>query len=269
MSNVGATIKDNGWLQGKILCDEGLSALVDQAHKAPRIGVVVTQSCDLTHPSIEAEPHVELIVGHMTERANDEGKRGNFTHAKSSRILCLEVHSNDGDSTWFEFSCHDRAWIDRNALANKQPHPDRFLLDDDVETLALWLSQRYRRAALPDDFNKLIPPSDKKIKKDHKNLSPHISAIYFCLYPDRNLEANENYQINLLATIPEDNLENLDSAKESFDSLVEKFENAGIDVDAQLLREKEVSIHTLRGMKRFPLDHFSSTGDDHPAPIDQ
>jgi len=254
-----------------ILCDEDLSELVPQKNLArtPRIGIVVTQSCDLTHPSIEAEPYVELIVGHMTERANDQERRGNFTHAKSSRLLCLEAHSNHRDSKWFEFSCHDRVQIDRSELANKQPHPDQFLLDGDIETLAIWLSQRYRRAALPDDFNKLVPPSDKKIKKEQKRLSPHISSIYFNLIPDRDLEADERYQINLVATIPEDKLEHLESARESFDSLIEKFEKAGIEVDARLLREKEVSIHALRRMKRFPLDHLSSAGDDHPAPFDQ
>lgn len=269
MSNVGATIKDNGWLQGKILCDEDLSALVGQTCESPCIGVVVTQSCDLTHPCIKAEPHVELIIGFMTARANNRAQRGNFTHGKSSRILCLEVHSSDGDSTWFEFSCHDRILIDRCQLANKQPNPDRFLLDADIETVTIWLSQRYRRAALPDDFNQLIAPSDKKIKKDQKSLSPHISAIYFNLVPDRDLEADESYQINLVATIPEDQREQLESARKTFDSLIEKFEKAGIEVNARLLREREVSVHAVRGMKRFPLDHFSSAGDEHPAPFDQ
>jgi len=74
VSNIGAIIKENGWLQGKTLCDEDLSELVSQniPPEGPRIGVVVTQSCDLTHPCIEAEPHVELIIGHMTARANDQ-----------------------------------------------------------------------------------------------------------------------------------------------------------------------------------------------------
>ncbi len=269
MSNVGATIKTKGWLQGKILSDEDLSALVDQDHQAPRIGVVVTQSCDLTHPCIETEPHVELVIGQMTERANDQAQRGNLTHAKSSRRLCMEVQSHAGDSSWYEFSCHDRVLIDRAALESRQPDPDRFLLDADIETVTIWLSQRYRRAALPDDFNQLIAPSHKKIKKDQKSLSPHISAIYFNLVPDRDLEADESYQINLVATIPEDQLKQLASARRSFDSLIEKFEKAGIEVNARLLRERELSVHAVRGMKRFPLDHLSSAGDDHPAPFDQ
>ncbi|QKK03612.1 MAG: hypothetical protein HND55_13635 [Pseudomonadota bacterium] len=230
---------------------------------------MVTQSCDLTHPSIEAEPHVELIVGYMTERANDQAQRGNFTHGKSARRLCLEIQSNLEDSAWYEFCCHERVWINRSELAHRQPHPDRFLLDGDIETVATWLSQRYRRAALPDDFNKLIPPSDKKVRKDQKNLSPHISAIYFSLVPDRDLEAREKYQINLLATIPADKLSHLESARKSLDSLITRFEQADIDVNARLLREREVSVHAVRGMKRFPLDHFSPAGDEHPAPFDQ
>lgn len=269
MSDIGAKIKESGWLQGKIRHDEDLAVLIEQSCQSPRIGVVATQSCDLTHPSIKAEPWVELIVGHMTERANNRKERGNFTHAKSSRLLCLEVQSNAGESTWYEFSCHDRVLIDRAELENRQPDPDRFLLDADIETVTIWLSQRYRRAAQPDDFNKLVPPSEKKIKNDQKKLSPHISAIYFKLIPDRDLEKGEKYQINLLATIPEDKLEQRESARESFDSLVRKFEEAGIDVDARLLREKEVSIHALRRLKRLPLDHFSLAGDGHPSQFDQ
>lgn len=271
MSDIGVTIRKNGWLQGKILRDEDLSELVPQTSSptAPRAGIVISQSCDLTHSSLEAEPHVELIVGHGTEMANDQGRRGNYTYGKNPRRLCLMIQSNNGGNTWYEFSCHDRQLLCRKQLENLQPDQNRFLLADDIESLSKWLCQRYRRAALPDEFNILLHATDKKIKSNQKRLSPHISAIYFTLDPDRDLEAGEKYQINLLATVPEDKLEQFETAKESFDSLIEVYEASGIDTNARILGENQVSIHTLRGMKRWPLDHLSLPGDDHPIPIER
>ena len=61
MSTIGARIAANGWLQGSVLRDDDLRSLSERysfkMHRvADVIGLVVSQSCDLTYDWLEGEP---------------------------------------------------------------------------------------------------------------------------------------------------------------------------------------------------------------------
>lgn len=77
--NDASKISANGWQQGSVLPDEltgevRSSTGLETAN--PPLSVVLSQDCDLVHPSYETEPTVELIVGRLVDAADNNLRHG-------------------------------------------------------------------------------------------------------------------------------------------------------------------------------------------------
>lgn len=254
-------------MQGSILSDQDLAELKksgsDDKCQAVQVGVVISHSCDLTHHDPEGEPFAEVLVAEVADSQD-----GNFTHGKHPRRLHLLMYSHKGDPCVLEFLAWRRLWVDRRELACRVPDEDRFLLEEDIRVLTVWLAQRYIRAALPDDFNSLVQTTFKKRNKLHARISEHVSGLYVEIYPDRELEDGESYSMNLLALVPRGQKEAIDFVQQGVHELVEHFRQAGIDAEATVRAEDEVSYWLVRKMKRFPLEHLSLRSGDQPLPME-
>ena len=268
MSSTGQKIKEQGWRQGSVVRDDDLGALlpeaVSPASPSTPVGIVVSHSCDLAHPDETAEPFAEIILGHSTDGVLDPSEIGGLTHGKNPRRLCLELHSHPSGEEWFEFRPYTVHRAARERLTELEPDDQRFLLGEQVRILSTWLAERFQRTALPDTFNDLLKPHQKKLNRIYKRLSPAISAIYIRLSPNGELESDQQYAADLLLTVPVSRAEHLADAREGAERLKELLLRAGIDARAVAKSESEVSLQTIRSMSKLPLDAISLKGDQHP-----
>ena len=165
--------------------------------------MIVSQSCDLTHPMLNVEPQVELLVGRLDGVCADVSLRGNLTFGKNPRVLCLPLQRRAAEPMWVECRAHARVLLAREHLVELVPDDEHFFLREDCEILVRWLAQRYQRVAFPDAFNAMLASAEKKRKKLHLSLAPDISGLFVELSPDRDLLCDEQYRVNLLALVPD------------------------------------------------------------------
>jgi len=274
MVDVGARIGEKGWRQGSILRDDDLFLCrapdrISARDMTGAIGVVVSQSCDLTHAVLEGEPVVEILVGHPAEDDVAARKRGNCSGGKHPRCLHMTVQMHDEGERWFEFTPWSRVAVDRSVLVGRRPDADRFISPSDMLVLTNWLAQRYIRAAFPDDFNALLDGARSSQRKLYARLSSAVSGLHARLLPDRDLLENERYTLDLLALVPDLYAAQLASAAETVEKLADVLRSAGIDVSSAAVLESEVSYARVRSFRRFPLEHLSLRGDPpDPMPLE-
>lgn len=274
MVDVGKQIGGKGWRQGSVLRDEDLSLCCTPGSVSARdligaIGVVVSQSCDLTHAALEGEPVVEILVGHLAEDEAAVRQRGNCSGGKHPRCLHMTVQGRDAGERWFEFTPWRRVAVDRSALVERAPDADRFIAPSDLDVLTNWLAQRYIRSAFPDGFNSLLDGARNSQRKLYARLSPDVSGLYARLYPDRDLVEDERYTLDLLALVPDLYAGRLASATETVEKLADVLRSAGIDVSSAAVLESEISYARVRSFRRFPLEHLSLRGDPpDPMPLE-
>ena len=110
------------------------------------VAVVISHDCDLAQDP-EVEPEVEVISGRCVAQPN-----GNYTHGKNPRQLHLVL---DGGTApiWVQLEATRKLGIAKSDLARYRPDASRVLTPATKLILQRWLAARYRRAALPDEFN--------------------------------------------------------------------------------------------------------------------
>lgn len=268
MSTTGDKIKRQGWRQGSVVRADDLRTLLPEAvgpaaSRSP-VGIVVSHSCDLGHADESAEPYAENILGDPLDESLSPSAIGSSSHGKNPRRLCLEVQFHPAGNEWFELKPFDVHRIARESLTELEPDDERFLLERGVRILTTWLAERYRRTALPDDFNELLKSYEKKLKRVYKSLSPAVSAIYIRLHPDGELETDQDYAVDLVLSVPESQAPELPAARRGAERLAELFREAGMDARAVAKEESELSLATVRSMVKLPLDAVSLRGEGHP-----
>ena len=83
-------IRANKWIRGSILTSDGSSSyLTREEHILPPGDyMLISQLCDISTPSLDDEPYVELIQLNYIEKV-DPG----FTKAKSHKKLHIAIHN--------------------------------------------------------------------------------------------------------------------------------------------------------------------------------
>ena len=76
--------------------------------------MVISHDCDLAALP-DKEPEAELIVGRLVEKAD-----GNYTHAKTPRVLHLEFRTADG-SKFVELTATNKTRLRKEVLADEVP----------------------------------------------------------------------------------------------------------------------------------------------------
>jgi hypothetical protein len=156
--------------------------------------VVLTQDCDLVHPSYEVEPNVEIMVGALIARA-DNGLR----HGRNPRRLHLDFQRS-GVPAVLAFSIHDRIIVPRSVLEDHAPHNSIRLARDERRLLCEWVAKRYVRAAFPDAFNERARAAHQKIEKELKRNGEHVTGLFLMIDPDQECATGQDYRIVLRVT---------------------------------------------------------------------
>ena len=246
-------IRSNGWKQGAILPHELLIKAADKwgiDTDEARCGVVISQDCDLVHSSFETEPYAEVLVAQTAP-----GTDGNRRWAKNPRIIQLAL----GNSL-LDLCIHDRHRLQREMLCSYRPQEDLELDAESIRQLRSWLARRYKRAAFADELNNRIKTVESKISKKLKSAAD-LTGIYV-LVTDDELEAGQDYEIDLRATMLPDDYDNwtrLEKCQTLLDETVYILNSVdGINVvNHATLSEDDVTLNDLRYLKRWDWDSLT------------
>jgi hypothetical protein len=170
--------RNTAWRQGLLLDAHAVTAL-GLSHRAGSentVVAVVTHDCDLAQES-HGEPNVELLVGCLISVAE---KDGNYTHAKSARMLHVEFGGEP--ALWAEFDATAKTSIAKTRLAPFVPSVAHRLSPSNLAVFQTWLASRYRRSAFPDEFERRLTRETKLAEKIAKAVRPHgdlITGVFF------------------------------------------------------------------------------------------
>lgn len=267
---IGTQLENAGWRQGSIIRssdNEKIFGLLGLDYNPTAIFLISSQSCDIANNNTVLDPNVEVIYGNSIDILN-----GNCTHSKNPRILhtqalCRTNDENVSSALNVEFKATNKCFIDKEDLAQFSPDPDRVMEYSNLRSFVAWLAARYSRPALPTAFNDRIRDADpkNKLREKVKKANTQLLGIYVELSPDGEVEADDNYAVNLLGLLPAGFSGDVTKAENAIDAYAETMRQAGMDVVAAVRTEDNVSVAFLNRFKRFYLDDLSYR-DDTPLP---
>lgn len=271
--------RDTPWRQGHVLSDEAVKK-TGIADGAPgTIVVVISHDCDLAALP-DKEPEAELILGRLVEKAN-----GNYTHAKTPRVLHLEFTTRYG-SKFVELTATNKTRLKKEVLADEVPRTEFDLRPGDHSILQRWLAARYRRAGFPDEFEKRLKDSGAadRLTKILKPAGQHICAIFFDVDEGTEVQRNDpedpySLAIVLLHTtqpnareaeaVAQDLKGKIESA---FQDLFFKKNNrwTGIElVDCSVMSDEALTYAQSVILKQWRLEHLSLRDEEQQPMMDQ
>lgn len=181
------------WRQGSVIAIETAIALklFSPSEAATKIAVVISHDCDLIQSS-EIEPDVEVIAGHRIAKSD-----GNLTHAKNPRALDVTVKQN-GVDVHCRLNAKCKTKVAKSELMAASPDKSIDMPAYVKATLQKWLASRYRRTALPDEF-------DRRLKATglHKQLASLLEPVgniviaLFFLVGDDEKQPDDVYDITI------------------------------------------------------------------------
>jgi hypothetical protein len=180
--------RETSWRQGHALTDDTVDKFDLRNAQAPEktFVVVISHDCDIA-ASPDKESDIELIVGRQIEKVD-----GNFTHAKTPRVLHIEFTTPEG-AKLVELAAAKKTRVVKNDFADQEPRREFQLNPVGQSILQRWLGARYRRAAFPDAFDKRLDESKagKRLSKILETAGEHIPAIFFDVDDGKEVQRNE------------------------------------------------------------------------------
>jgi hypothetical protein len=257
----------DGWSQCSVLPAALAEDLAASSHQPVVLEpgdlvVVASHDCDVTNRDERKEPWVELLAVHRVGDRLD----GNYTIWKNPRRLDFEADL-DGTKVPARVFAAERWFAARRRLAGTTPAGR--LRTDPADLIPRWLSQRYVRVALPDEFNNRWLPAREEIRAALAQGGEHISAIYIQLYDvemqlaDEELPPDRPYRVLIRATMLADDYEVTDRralAQRALDRTAGSLDQCpGIEIlDDSLESEATFTLADMRMMRRWsPFDHLS------------
>jgi hypothetical protein len=265
--------RETSWRQGNALTDETVDkfGLCDPQSPEKTVVVVTPHDCDLA-ASPDREPDVEMIIGRLIEKAD-----GNFTHAKTPRILHIEFTTQDSAKV-IELAATKKIQIQKSNFVDEKPREDLRPDAGGLSILQRWLAARYRRSAFPDAFEKRLNDSraSEKLTKILKPVGKHICAIFFDVDEGKEIQRNDSddaytLAIVLLYTSQPDSKESeavADKAKQEIESTFKDlFFNATKTwreielVDCMVMSDEALTYAQSTAFKQWRLEHLSLRGN--------
>ncbi len=189
---------------------------------------------------------------------------GNYQHNKNARLLHTKfVERRPGTDLSaeknVEIKAFEKLFVPKRLLQGLVPATDRQIADYDARNFADWLAARYSRPALPTAFNNRIDAADPRgtLRDKAKKATNVLSGLYVEILPFAELKDTEQYQVNLLGTVPADFDGDLAKAEAALTKHAEILRAANMDVAHRLLKEDEISFAVIRRFKRFYYDDLS------------
>ncbi len=151
---------------------------------------MISQDCDVVHPSYDAEPFVEYFIARPIS-----ARDGRRTRGKSPRFLQFEALI-EGEEHIFEISANEKFRTDRRILERGDPDPTLVLTQSQVRMLARWAARRYNRSAFPANFDRRISKVREKIERLMKRYGTDITGTFVAfLSSDGELPQEDDYRI--------------------------------------------------------------------------
>lgn len=262
-----------GWLQGSLVKQENVREILNaygdaelESDSANIALVVASGSCDVANPS---DPNIEFSVGRYIDKVD-----GSFNCNKNPRKLHCKLESSMENSFSIEMLAHQKISLAKDKIKeNIKPDEGIRINNQDLFFYVEWLSGRYKRPAFPSEFDKRINKAWKqdKRKKESSKVSENVLGIYAKIYPEKELSADEKYDVDLLAIIVPDldqNGEDYKSIKDLLDKYKSVLESAKMAVGPiKILSESQISLSKFKQYKRFNMDALSYK-ENHPLPTE-
>lgn len=257
---VKRAVRDNGWRQGFIFRVQDHPRITKTTGKPIPDGarcVVVSHSCDLSHPNPDNEPMAEVLVGTLVPGKPD----GRMTSAKNPRTLHVALVLSEG-SRYFEFRIANRLHINRNLLDDLSPDESCRLEGPALRTTQRWLANRYTREALPNAFNKRITPVARgRIEAALKEHGNDINSMYIGVDPMTEIPEDKKYQVLLQALMADaafSDAERHKSGWQAVDAVAAALKECGIEVvDASVRSMSDFSMAELELVMEWNFDWIS------------
>ncbi|MCU8069890.1 hypothetical protein [Shewanella sp. SM32] len=276
--SIGKQLEARGWLQGSIIDKEHCRTLLEHAtlidvdldHLLSKdfVLIVATQSCNLANDNVNT---AQLIIAYHIDKR--DGSKEFNKHPRELDSFYIRFSDKNGEHLHIEQSFRvnilEKVFISKELLLNVSLNDNIVFGEYNKSSFVDWLGAHYTKPALPTKFNELVDASKKnlgakKARKKEKALTTVFLGIYVNIYPNRDIEENERYKVNLLGLVSPK--EDLTSAKESLDSYVEVLIAADMDVNAVAAHSTRISVAVLQDYKRFYLDELSYGSEQTPPP---
>lgn len=259
MASVNPDImKKNNWFQGAIITGEIKDRLVQagrsHAERETDALILLSQTCDLLHRELKAEPYAEFLCAYRIDVFDSS-----IAFGKSSRKLCLHVRTIGIFTMYF----YDRLVIDRQILEEIVNNSPEQCLDHEALTILIdWISSKYTRPAFPDTFIQRInadTSQDRRLNDFDKNF-PQIEKIFVNLNPgNRELEDPECYSIRILLLLGR---QFSDTSEEVQESICKEFKKVcsckGIHVSSiDCVTEFSMTLADLRTHRYWSKDYIT------------
>lgn len=264
-------MEEAGWLQGCIFNNSVYALINDQLKCLPEGDdiwlIAASQSCDIANGR---EEYIEFSLARIIAKAE-----GNFCFNKNPRHLHLIAEADPScgfanDQIVFDLLAHEKIQVNKEIISqDMQPETLVKLTAYNCTVYVDWLSARYKRPALPTEFNNRFK---NNFRKSAEKVSEYVLGIYVEIFPDAEIAPEEIYNINLLALVKKETLDNatvMDGIKNLLNSYVVAMSNGNINVpDDQIFikTEESISVSTFKKYKRFILDDLSYKSNDEQPP---
>jgi hypothetical protein len=262
-------IKTKGWRQGSVLPVRLVESLTSSGIVAPsehpQKFVVASHHCDVTNPSFQAEPTVELLHATILDSSL---RNGHYFWGKNPRHYQLELKLAGTASIW-EFSIQARVWLPRQHLLDSEPDGAVVIPHDDIRRLGLWLARRYRRPAFADNFVERTRAAAAKLRSPLKKQGHLLTSVLF-LVTEQDLPRGTPYEVIIYGSVRAEDWSN-PKIRASAQALLDKIEaifgeTDGVEVTECTLRsEADISLNDLRSLTRWDCDDLTLRGQDASA----
>ena len=259
---LGNKLEKIGWRQGLVIKQADTKRILNlSGHPLEDeiILIVASQSCDIANNNIESDPYIELSLSRPIDKL-----QGNLTHNKNARTLHTSLRTYTETAAietvqHIALKAYEKLLIPKEHFKNISPDQNTLLSSESLEGYIAWLISRYARPALPTEFNRRLSTADPKdkLRDKAKKINPYLSGIYVDIYPDTEIEQDNNYHVNLLGLVSPSFSGNINELKKSLELYADIMRQADMNVDVAVKKEDEISVAAFKRFKRFYYDDLS------------
>ncbi len=253
MEDIGIKIRENGWKQGCLFPAARFSdQFPDLARDDTCHLLVVSQSCDLVHHSLENEPLAVFLVTRRVDAIRPAHANG--LHPRQIDFAATGEIAISA-SAWEQIS------VDRTFLAEHDINDAPIVAEPQLRVVLNWLGKRYTRTAFPDGFNDQLRKASAKIKGALKKKQHLFSDVLLSVQPFRELNQGEHYQV-VLNLMMDESAYNDEEALNQADTVAKRIrsimEASGIEVvQCEAVSETELTLADFKLMQRWDYDYLT------------
>ncbi len=242
----GDNVAEHGWQTGSVVPVAMLPALAQHLKQPGQEPiqvvdadwlVVISQTCDILAPKLEAEPLVEILHCRPHAGKPRKGRRD----LESTRYL--DYRPNRGMHQGLVLAAHataDRYVIPRELLTEFAPDPSRGLDDAAAKKVLAWYSLRAGRPSWPDPFCDRVRAVRGSLEDALDKLSDEVAEVRVAIAEkNQDLEPEQSYHIAVFFVVDEDvwyeDVEGRKAVYDAFAKFVATLNDCnGVDVDEGL-----------------------------------